>query len=167
MATRRTELSFADLDQVIAEVRRLQEGGYRRAGNWSLGQCCRHLAYLNTASLDGFGPEVGIPKFVQRILPIVGKPILWLVFKKGMPSGLKAPKALQPPPDVDESAEVTAMIRSLERVRDAGPSDFKPSPIFGRLSREQWQQLHRIHAAHHLGHLVPNGAATAGEPATA
>ena len=34
-------------------------------------------------------------------------------------------------------------------------TEVHPSPFFGRLTPDQWRQLHLIHTAHHLSFLVP------------
>ena len=50
---------------------------------------------------------------------------------------------------------------AVERLRTAANrlqhhnGEFKPSPLFGQLDKESWLQLHRLHAAHHLGFLIP------------
>ena len=151
---RRADLQFASLDDAVADARRLLAGGYRRAGNWSLGQACGHLTFAQEASLDGFGAIGRRYWWLRLAWPITGRLLDRWVAKDALPAGAKGPAEMVPPPDADDAAKVEAFARSCARVRDhAGP--FAPSPFFGRLGPERWRAFHRLHAALHLGHLVP------------
>jgi len=35
------------------------------------------------------------------------------------------------------------------------PGEMQPSPLFGKMTRDQWTDLHLIHASHHLSFLLP------------
>lgn len=147
-------LEFTTLDDAIAEIHRLQEHGYEQAGQWTLGQICHHLAFVTRGSLDGFPPGVKAPKLL-RFLMARTKP-LWL--NRPFPKGIKlngALAALRPPePDsIDENAAVEDAITSLKRLQTEAQRH--PSPAAGKLTREEWDNLHRRHAAHHLGFLTP------------
>jgi hypothetical protein len=54
----------------------------------------------------------------------------------------------------DEHLAIEAISDTIARVVDPAAT-FYPSPLFGRLSTDQWRRLHRVHAAHHLGFLTP------------
>ena len=158
-AGQRRALRFDTFDEVIADVRRL-ELGYRRAGNWTLGQACDHLARFMRFSLDGFPPGFRLPA-----------PLAWLMrrvmlspksLQKPMPGGMRAPKFLLPPPPeagVDaravDRAAADRLVEQCRRVKVHG-GEFFPSPLFGRLRPAVWRQVHLNHCAHHLGFLVPD-----------
>jgi len=40
----RRQINFCELDEVVADVEHLLSVDYQRAGNWTLGQICDHLA---------------------------------------------------------------------------------------------------------------------------
>ena len=54
--TRRDLKPFDSFGAAVADAERLSARGYDRAGNWSLGQCCGHLANWLNYQLDGYPP---------------------------------------------------------------------------------------------------------------
>ena len=154
--TRRELKPFASFGDAVADAERLLAGGYDRAGNWSLGQCCGHLSNWLTYQLDGFPP-----------LPLWLRPIFWAarttvatgmlrkVNRAGvMPVGSATAPTSVPPPDAGDAAGVADYKRAIDRwTAHTGP--FVPSPLFGHQSRDDWHRLHLVHAAHHLSFLVP------------
>lgn len=151
-ALQRRPLDFRRLDEVIADVRRLHGVGYVRLGNWSLSQICDHLAIFYRGSLEGFGKPL---PWVVRVL--VGKPMLASTLRRrAFRTGLKVPRRFLPGDPREDGPSVAELVALVERFRDR-PGEYEPSPIFGRLSREQWTDLHLIHSSHHLSFLVPGG----------
>lgn len=149
----RRQLDFANLDQLTAELARLRDTGYTPGGNWTLGQTCDHLAIFFRGSLEGFSQRVPWP-----IRVTVGKLILRSIFKnRGMREGVKVPESLLPGDPGDDAESVETLLRLIDRFR-THPGDYHPSPLFGKLTREQWTDLHLIHAAHHLSFLTPGKA---------
>ena len=150
MANRRT-LVFDNLTQVMADVDELLPG-YWRSGNWSLGQVCQHLSSSLRLTVEGFPTRA--PWLVRRT---IGPLFFQRLLAKGrMPEGLKLnPKwGLTPRPDLDDRAEAEAL-RGALRYYMACTDDFPEHPVFGRLSRPQWDRLQCIHCAHHLSFLWP------------
>ena len=68
MAVERRKLTFATLDDVVADAENLLAKGYDKAGNWDLAQVRGHLAEWLRFPLDGF------PK-----PPLLIRPMLWLM----------------------------------------------------------------------------------------
>ncbi len=144
-------LKFANADAVAADVRLLHEG-YSQSGNWSLQQICWHLAKALRSSMRP-GPhdpvETGIVKKMQlRAILMAGR----------IPSGIKSPEHVVPPPDVPESA-IDDFLTALEELKQF-KGDFAPHRMLGNVGHEDFIRLHLIHCAHHLSHLRP--AVTAG-----
>ncbi|QDV33403.1 DUF1569 domain-containing protein [Tautonia plasticadhaerens] len=160
----RRSLDFRDADAVIAEIRRLQGGGYTMLGKWTLTQMCEHLTSTFRVGLDG----------VDRRLPwlfrkLVGEPMARHVTRtRRMISGVPAPREVVPtaPGGPDDPALIDACIATIERARDA-TSLPRPHPM-ADLTVAQWKELNWVHCAHHLGFLVPRDglAAPAGAAAT-
>jgi uncharacterized protein DUF1569 len=151
----RRQLDFRDFDAVAAEVERLRSQGYTKAGTWDLREICDHLSTTMRMSLEGFTFKA--PWLLRTLFgPIFRRRILK---NRRMPVGIKAAQPLMPGPPGDEQASVKVFTELLARVRDP-QAQFQPSPFFGVLSPDEWRQLHLIHAAHHLGFLIPNGPAT-------
>lgn len=144
-------LRFSSVDEVIAEVDRLQAGGYTPTGRWDLPQMCEHLAYYVRGSLDGFGFRLPWP---VRVL--LGRPLRRRLLEGGgqMKRGMRTIPASVPAVGSVGNEAVTRFRDLLVRFRDHdGP--LPPSPLLGPLTKAEWQTLHLGHCAHHLGFLVP------------
>jgi hypothetical protein len=146
----RRPLDFRDFDSVFTDLDRLQQNGYDKAGQWDLGLTCDHLNKVMRGSLEGF-PFKG-PWYFRMLLGPIFKGFLFK--QRRMREGFKAPSALIPSSPSDEKAAVSTCKDLLKRVRDH-QGDFYPNPFFGKLSAEEWRQLHLIHSAHHLSFLIP------------
>lgn len=133
----------------------LRGRAYRRAGRWSLGQNCEHIAKMLEQSIDGFDEKM--PWLLRAMSGVVK----WMTMRtRWMPSGVKAPASFLPGDSVDDAAGVDRLVAAIDRyVNHAGP--MQPSPLFGELSRGDWDQLQLIHASHHLGFIVPDDATAA------
>ncbi|WP_406697701.1 DUF1569 domain-containing protein [Singulisphaera sp. Ch08] len=148
MAERRT-LSFATLDRVMPDVDRLLEG-HETVGNWSLGQICNHLAGAIAGSVEGF--PFHAPWIFRKTLGAVSRR---RVFKTGrMATGIPLPARYSPKPDLDPRAEAEAL-RATLRFYAGFQEPLALHPVFGRLTRDEWNQLHAIHCAHHLSFVLP------------
>ena len=133
----RRVLVLSTYDELLAEIDRLHRQGYRRVGQWSLGQNCSHLSY-----------------YFRRIL---GRPMLkrFLTSQSMGKGGGRTIPASVPPPDTNDE-DAVAEARTLISQLNNPTRDLFPSPLFGKLTPDQWRQLHLIHAAHHLSFLIPN-----------
>ncbi len=143
-------LDFKDFNAVLAEVDRLHQGGYTKAGQWDLAQVCDHLRYFIEGSLDGFTFRV---PWLFKVL--FGNLVLRRILKtRRMKSGITTPQKPLPPAGEDEAAAVSRFKQIVERLK-THTGEFHASPFFGKLTPEQWRDLHQIHCAHHLGFLLP------------
>lgn len=149
MPERRT-LQFKNLDEAMAEVDRLVKG-HATLGRWSLGQICNHLSSVVIYSVEGF--PGGAPWIVRRTFgPVVKRRVL----KSGrLPGGLKLPDKFQPRAGLDARAEAEALRASI-RLFSSATGPLVEHPFFGRLTADEWRRIHAIHAAHHLGFVVPD-----------
>jgi hypothetical protein len=145
----RRPLDFRTYDEIVDDVTRLRAAGYTRCGNWDLGQVCDHLAKAFTGSIDG------IPFRAPWLFRTLVAPLAWprVMKTRRIPSGVRIPeKYVAPNVDVDEAVgRLTAAVRRWQAHR----GDVAEHPFFGRLTREQWGELHLIHGAHHLSFLLP------------
>jgi hypothetical protein len=156
---KRRPLRFQTFDEVIADLDRLRSVGYRKAGNWSLGQICNHLAIVFRGSLDGF-PGAKAPWYLRLVAPVA---TWWTLTFKSMPTGVRIPRELEPQAG-DEASEVEEFKRVLRRFEGhKGP--LHPSPFGGACDYETWRKIHLIHCAHHLSFLHPAGAGSGVVPA--
>ncbi len=145
---RRRELVFDNLDEVVADVATLSLG-HRTVGAWTLGQICRHLADSFHGSIDGFDlSNHRIKRFFIR------RQMLRVALTKGIPPNYMVDPALTPPADAALEPTIEDLSGAIERYRDHS-GDLKAHPLFGRMQREVWDQVHRVHCAHHLSFAIP------------
>ncbi len=151
--TLRRPLRFERLDQVMPEVERLLEG-HSTVGKWSLGQICNHLEMAVRKSVEGYDERAPWP-----VRKLIGPIMRWRLFKTGrMPEGIKLPERFLPKPGLDARDEAERL-RSALALFATNTGSLAVHPIFDRISREDWERLHRIHCAHHLSFALPNGDA--------
>lgn len=152
----RRTLHFANLQEVIEDVKTLDERGYRTVGKWDLSQVCNHLA-------DWMGfPVLGFPKAPFPISTLlwllkvtVGKRQLQSILEKGeMGTGYSTMPETVHPPQGDHSKATERLREAIQRLKNhSGP--IHPSPLFGAMDKETCVKLQLIHCSHHLSFLIP------------
>lgn len=155
--TRRT-LRFSSLAEALQDAEALHRAGWRRAGRWDLAQVCNHLADWIEYPMDGFPPAPLLLRGLLPVLrPLLGRRILRKVLAEdAMAAGAPAAAASVHVSGGDEAVAIDRLRRAVERL-EAHRGGLIASPLFGALSHEEWLHLHRVHCAHHLGFLRPNG----------
>jgi len=157
-SVRRRRLAFHSWEEVLADADRLASGGYDRAGKWSLAQAVDHIgAGLRVAVA---GSTKRMPWVMRMSARSIAAPMIraW----RWMPAGIPAPVWWQPqvPAEADVAAGVARFRAEVEAFRaHVGP--YHAHPAFDCIDRQAYEDLMLIHASHHLGFLVPKGAARA------
>jgi hypothetical protein len=150
----RRQLQFSNLDEILADARQLAAKPTRQLGNWSLGQAFEHLARAMDLAINE--ATFKVPLMVRIIVPLFKKRIL----NGTMPAGFKlkeeAAKHLIPLEPVSTDIGLRKLEAAIERQRST-PNRAK-SPILGRLTEAEWNQLHCRHAELHLSFFVPESA---------
>ena len=147
----RRELSFASLDEVVAEAERLAGGEVRTTGNYSFGQILEHLARTHdmaTGKLDA--PPT--PLFIRLMMPFVRSSLIKNV-KPGFKLSPDAQAFFWPDQEVEVQTALAHLKESVERFNTVGP--LPKHPIFGKISTEQATELNRNHCAMHLSFVHP------------
>ena len=148
----RRRLQFAHLGDSVAECQELLKSGYTRAGNWSLGQACRHLRLTYDASIDGYPTWMSL---FAPVRPLMRRLLLPRLLRGDSPAGISTVSIFVPPADLIDTEEVLAYSASIERFQ-RHDGHLHPHPGFGRLEHSAFEQFHAAHAAHHLGFLTQN-----------
>jgi hypothetical protein len=155
MTVTRRQLKFASFDDVVAEVERLQAGGYDKAGTWDLAQVCDHLAAWATYPVQGFPkPPLPIALMLRLVRATLGRGMYEKYMREGMPAGKPTMPQSVAAPGGDTAAAVERLKAAYARFK-AHAGDYLPSPLFGKLTRDEATALQLRHAEHHLGFLVP------------
>lgn len=153
---KKRQLKFNNLDELIADVRLLNENGYISNGNWTLGQCCGHLANWMRYPLDGF-PVPPLPMRMmfwvmkKTVVPGMKRKILAEGFKGGM---MTAPESVPKQDETSDQQGVDQLQEVVDRVI-AHDREFHPSPLFGELDKKMHIKVTLLHSELHLGHLEP------------
>lgn len=147
----RRELHFNNLAEIQADAQRLVTGPTRQLGNWPLGTALSHLARTMKMSLDG--ADWKAPFLLRMFAPLMKKRLLRGKMKPGfkLPGYAAAdlmPKA--PVPTEQGMSELKTQIERLNREPNRAPS-----PFFGPMTREEWNDLHCRHSELHLSFFVP------------
>lgn len=150
-------LSFRGLNEAMDDVRNLLDVGYFKHGNWTLGQICRHLRLVQDPSLDGYPKWMSLFAFLR---PLMRRILLPKALGPNPPRGIRTMGMYEPGDPTDDRQEVDRFIASCERFM-AHSGNYHIHPAFGRLNRNDLEQVHAAHASHHLRFLEPK--ATLGE----
>jgi hypothetical protein len=146
----RRKLDYASFEELLADADRLGSGPVQALGNWSAGQVFRHLAIVYRGSIDGL--SMPVPWYLRMMARLLKKKLL----NGPMPAGFRPPSAaekmLAPGPASTEEglAELHTAVARLESEPQRAPH-----PVFGELTREEWDKLHLKHASLHMSFLVP------------
>ena len=147
----RRELHFHSLDDILAEVERLNQGKLRAIGNWSPGQILKHLCFVMVWSLDG------APVMAPWYLRVFGWFIKNRFLTNPMSAGFALPKATAEyliPGETSWEEGLQGIRAAIQRLKTE--SQRHRSPFLGELTREQWDQLHCRHSELHFSFLVPD-----------
>jgi Protein of unknown function (DUF1569) len=146
----RRQLDFKTWPDLLADIDHLHRAHYDRLGNWDLSQILEHVGEGLRTALHAIDHRANwiIRKFIG---PMILERILR---QRRMKAGIKVPQWWLPGPGHDESAAVE-QFRSEAAAFQAMTTPPFPHPFFGPLTKQQWNDLVLIHAAHHLGFLIP------------
>jgi len=148
----RRAVNFASLDDILADAENLTaHQPIRTTGNWTPAQIVGHIATFIDWSIDGFPFTVPVP------LRVVGRFIRKSAQRRTPPSGIKAPKGIMqhvPPADFSFDEAMRQLRGAVLRVR-AGKQMTEPSPLFGKLTHDEWVRIHCRHAEMHFSFMHP------------
>lgn len=145
--------TLEDLERELDAIERAGRAGTLRAhGNWSPGKVLGHLASWTDYAYDGY-PSLP-PAWARPIFRLMRGVVLR---DRPMRPGLRIPGAPEGTHGVEEMDVEEGLLRlrtAIERLRIKIPDRH---PLFGVLTRDEWERLHLNHAALHLGFLTLNG----------
>lgn len=153
----RRPVRYRSLDELRADLDALERGHrattLRTTGNWSAGQVQQHCAIFMRCALDGFPHKAPWPIRVVASTLYKRKALS----DAPIPSGFRIPKQanfLRPDDDITFDLGAAELREVIARVQ-AGDRFSHASPLFGRLSHEQWTHMQLGHCALHLSFLWP------------
>lgn len=147
----RRNLHFQSINEAVSDAEMLVASpNTKMLGNWPLGQLLTHLTLAMNSSIDGISAKA--PWFVRLAGPLIKGRIL----KRGMSAGFKLPQKVEK----DFFPAVASPQEAMEKFRAAAnriqtEKMTSPHPVFGKITHEEWMQLHLRHAELHLSFAVP------------
>lgn len=147
--TERRQVSYRNLDEILADAERAVARKARVTGRWSIGQILEHQARVMDRSIDGFGFTA--PFYFRWIGALFMKKRF---LEKAMPPGFhlkgKVKDELAPAETSDE-AGLDHLRKAIARQRNE--SKRVPSPFLGNLTREEWEKLLLRHGELHMSFI--------------
>lgn len=152
MTPQRRELHFDNVQQILEEVERLATIEVKTLGNYSFPQILQHLATtMDIATRHTAPPNVPAP---IRMLATLFRSF---VINRPMKPGVKLPKQAQPILWPENPAELDSALQHFREsfARYLASDLTEPNPVFGRMSREQYDKLQCRHSELHLSFVIP------------
>lgn len=146
----RRDVGYATLEEFRLDAEGIAAGPFVTVGSWTFGQILDHLAKGIHCSLDGFPFKA--PWYMRLAAPFVKNSVL----TRKMEPGWKLPKSADPYlPQSDTTVEdgLARLVNGIDRLENETPE--AAHPVFGKLAREEWIQLHIRHAELHMSFVVP------------
>jgi hypothetical protein len=146
----RRQLDFKSWPEALADIDHLRRAGYDRCGNWDLSQTMDHIGEGVRTALQGTSH---LANWIIR--KVLGPMVLQRILRhRRMKAGIKVPQWWLPGPSHDESTAVDKFRSEISAFQEMKATPF-PHPFFGALTKQKWDDLLLIHAAHHLSFLIP------------
>lgn len=150
------DLDFKTGQDVIDEINRLRRSGYEATGKWNLTQICEHLTETTKGGLEGFGFR--LPWILRAT--VVKWVFRFALKRRKLLSGAPTFPRLKPKSSsAEENAEVIDECIATTQKAIEFDGSLEDYALLDNLSVEDWQQFMWIHAAHHLGFLIPKKSA--------
>ena len=141
-------IRYESFNEIMPDVECLLEG-HSTVGSWTLGQICDHLATVLKAA-------VRAPASTRTARePRFNEAQKREIFASGQaPEGMPMPARLKSPDTID-AAEGVHRLREALAYYQSSPGPAVHHPLFGPLSKDEWDQNMRLHCAHHLSFAIP------------
>lgn len=150
--TDRRELHFSSMSDILDDVEYMAAGDPPGStGNWTSAQIVRHVGRIIEFSIEGF-PVPKAPLPLRIVCRLLRKKLLRDPMKPGVTLPPKFARLL--PEDRTTWDEAVDDFRAVMMKLDTRRMTC-PSPIFGKLSHEQWVQVHCRHAELHFSFVDP------------
>ncbi|HIF00147.1 MAG TPA: DUF1569 domain-containing protein [Planctomycetes bacterium] len=149
----RRELTFQTIDEAIAEAERLASGEVRTTGAHSFGQILNHLALSHDTS-TGRVVAPPPPLFMKLMMPLMKRMVInSKPLKPGITLPAKGEAFFWPDREIDVPTGLQYFKESVEYYKNNGALD--KHPFFGKLTKDECDELNCRHAALHLSFVHP------------
>lgn len=143
----RRELRFQTLADILTDVESLASVPVTSLGEWTAAQNIDHVRRLIRVSHAG--ADFTMPWYFRLLGRLMKSRVLGSPFKPGM----KTAPAFQPPAGITMDEAIAAFRAEVELASRPGAMS-RPSPFLGKMTHDDWEQLHCRHAEHHFGFII-------------
>lgn len=149
---RKRELDFRTGQEVIDEINRLRSSAYEASGKWNLTQICEHLTETTRGGMEGFGFR--LPWILRAT--VVKWVFRFSLKRRRLFNGAPTFPSLKPKASsTTESDELIDECIAVTKRASEFSGSLEDYALLDNLTVKDWQQFMWIHAAHHLGFLIP------------
>ncbi|MEL6498975.1 MAG: DUF1569 domain-containing protein [Planctomycetota bacterium] len=147
----RRRLCFESLADILADAEAMASQPVVTLGAWSAAQNIEHVRRLVRIAHAGTDVRVNVA------FRVLGRSLRSRFLRSPFRPGLKTHKSFEPPAGITMDEAIVAFRAEIASASRPGAMSF-PSPLLGRLTHEQWEQLHCRHAELHFGFVLPADA---------
>lgn len=149
---KRRQLDLPSCQEVVAEIESLRGTEYEQVGNWNLTQICQHLTATMKGGMHGFGFR--FPWILRATVSKWG--FYYGLRTRRLFAGLPTIRPLKPtaPDGEDDPAIIVECLETCWEVA-AFNGTIENYPLLNEVDTDDWRDFMWIHAAHHLGFLIP------------
>lgn len=119
----RRQVTYASLQEILADAERLCQGKVKSLGNWSPGQIFWHLAKAFNDSIDG--SDLKVSWFIRLLRPVIKKKVLSGPISPGVKLDANAEQVLWPGPTSTENG-LAALRTAIGRLQSESKRGSKP-----------------------------------------
>lgn len=142
------ELHFSNLDEILAEAKRIAaQPECPSRGTWTPAQNIWHVGRVILASVEGFPADV--PFFFKLVGPLLRNRFTQRAFNPGITVPSKLAEHFVADSTVTANQALELFEQAVAKRRDQGY--IPASPLFGKMTSQQWEQMHCRHAEMHFG----------------
>src|SRR5579883_2107169 len=138
----RRKVDYKSFEELLADADRLSTAGVKMLGNWTPGMIFQHLAAALNGSIDGLPGK--FPWHLRLMVRLFKKRLL----AGQMPAGFKPPADLAKAVIPEATPVETGLANLHAAVARLGKESTRtPHPLFGKLTKDEWDRLHLMHAS--------------------
>ncbi|MEM7625694.1 MAG: DUF1569 domain-containing protein [Planctomycetota bacterium] len=149
----RRKLHFDTLDEIVADAEAVTDGGETDptvTGNWTAAQIIYHVAFTIGMANRGIDLQIPLPmRLFGKTLKLFG--MHTKTFNPGIKPPPKVAAAFAPPEGTTLDAAMQKLRDEVAYAKEHGMTH--PSPLFGRLTHDEWIQVNCRHAELHFGFI--------------
>lgn len=150
----RRVVHFSTLSDLTLDIQALADTEPTSTGRWTAAQNVEHMAAVIDASVDGATFSLPLP------VRLLGRLLRFWFLNRGLSPGIKlpasVPAAFTPGPETRFQDAARHLAQAVQRAEEQKMA--AASPVFGRLSHEQWVRFHCRHAELHFSFIQPGRA---------